>query len=155
MSRVDPLDLLAIEAELAEEDRLVKDSVRRFVDAEVLPVIGRCFAEHRFPAELIPGLAGLGVLGATIDGYGCAGLGKRAYGLICQELERGDSSLRSFVSVQSSLVMGCIASFGSDEQRERWLPSLRAGAAIGCFALTEQGTGQSERSRFETCRKRA
>src|SRR5690606_11954225 len=113
-----------IDSHLTDEQRLVRDTVRRFVDAEVLPVIGTCFAEHRFPAELVPRLAELGLLGSTLTGHGGAGLDDIAYGLICQELERGDGGLRSFVSVQSSLAIGAIDRFGSDEQRERWLPAL-------------------------------
>lgn len=141
MSVPDPLDFLTLETLLDDEHRLIRDSVRRFVDHEVLPGIGACFAAHRFPVELVPSLAGLGLLGMTLEGYGCAGLGKRAYGLVCRELERGDSSLRSFVSVQSSLVMGSIAAFGNDAQRDRWLPALASGAAIGCFGLTESHGG--------------
>ncbi|MGH8266770.1 MAG: acyl-CoA dehydrogenase family protein, partial [Steroidobacteraceae bacterium] len=98
-SALDPLDLYAVRAALTEEERLVQDSVARLVDAEVLPVIQRCFEEHRFPKELIPKLASLGLLGSSIQGYDCAGLNATCYGLICQELERGDSGIRSFVSV--------------------------------------------------------
>ena len=101
----DPLDLTGIEDELQEEERLVRDSVARFVDAEVLPDIGRHFADHHFPRELVLPLARVGLLGSSIEGYGCAGLNAVCYGLICQQLERGDSALRSFVSVQSSLCM--------------------------------------------------
>ncbi|HEY8518899.1 MAG TPA: acyl-CoA dehydrogenase family protein [Gammaproteobacteria bacterium] len=137
----DPLDLYAVDALLTDEERLVRDTVARFVDAEVLPIIGPAFAAHRFPAELVPRLAELGLLGATLQGYGCAGLNATSYGLICRELERGDSSLRSFVSVQSSLVMGAIDAFGSDEQKARWLPALAQGRAIGCFGLTEPHGG--------------
>jgi glutaryl-CoA dehydrogenase len=120
---------------------LIRNSVATFVDREVLPVIGRCFAEHRFPAELMAGMAELGLLGATIRGYGCAGVSNIGYGLICEELERGDSAIRSFVSVQTSLVMSCIDSFGSPVQKERWLPPLARGELIGCFALTEPHGG--------------
>jgi glutaryl-CoA dehydrogenase len=137
----DSLDLYDREALLGEEERLVRNSVATFVDREVLPVIGRCFAEHRFPGECIPGMAELGLLGATLQGYGCAGVNSVAYGLICEELERGDSALRSFVSVQTSLVMSCIDSFASEAQKERWLPPMARGEVIGCFGLTEPHGG--------------
>lgn len=137
----DLLDLYDIRSVLSEDERLVQDSVARFVAAEALPLMADCFARHRFPVEIVPRLAELGVLGATIEGYGCAGLNDMAYGLICRELERGDSSLRSFVSVQSSLVMGCIQRFGSDEQRSRWLEPMARGLVIGCFGLTEARGG--------------
>ena len=134
-------DLYAREALLGEEERLVRNTVAAFVDREVLPVIGRCFAEQRFPAELMPGMAELGLFGATLRGYGGSGVSNMAYGLICEELERGDSALRSFVSVQTSLVMSCIDSFGSDAQKERWLPPMVRGEIIGCFGLTEPQGG--------------
>ncbi|MBN1240076.1 MAG: acyl-CoA dehydrogenase family protein [Gammaproteobacteria bacterium] len=152
MDALNCFDLFDVESQLTDEERLVRDTVRRFVDSEVLPIIGRCFAEHRFPAELVPQLAELGLLGSTLREYGGAGLGSVAYGLICQELERGDGGLRSFVSVQSSLAIGAIDRFGSDEQRERWLPALARGQAIGCFALTEPQGGSdpgSMRTRAE------
>jgi glutaryl-CoA dehydrogenase len=135
------LDLYDVDALLSDEQRLVRDSVARFVAGEAMPVIAECFAAQRFPAQLIGGLAELGVLGATVEGFGCAGLDAIAYGLICRELERADSSLRSFVSVQSSLVMGCIERFGSDEQRARWLEAMGQGREIGCFGLTESQGG--------------
>ena len=121
----DPLDLTGIEDELQEEERLVRDSVARFVDAEVLPDIGRHFADHHFPRELVLPLAGLGLLGSSIDGYGCAGLNAVCYGLICQQLERGDSALRSFVSVQSSLCMYPIYTYGSEAQRDEVAHGVR------------------------------
>ena len=114
---LDPLDLYGVRAALTEEERLVQDSVARLVDEEVLPVIQRCFEEHRFPRELIPRLASQGLLGSSITGYDCAGLNAICYGLICQELERGDSGIRSFVSVQSSLCMYPIYAFGSTARR--------------------------------------
>lgn len=120
---------------------MVRDTVARFVDDAVIPVIRSCFEQQRFPRELVPGMARLGLLGSTIDGYGCANLGAVSYGLICQELERGDSALRSFVSVQSSLVMYPIMAFGSDEQKQRWLPAMARGEVIGCFGLTEAHGG--------------
>jgi glutaryl-CoA dehydrogenase len=140
-SSLDPLDLYGVRAELTEEERLVQDSVARFTDAEVLPVIQRCFEEHRFPRELIPKLAELGLLGSSIEGYGCAGLNAICYGLICQELERGDSGIRSFVSVQSSLCMYPIWAFGSEEQKQKYLPRMARGELIGCFGLTEPHGG--------------
>ncbi|HEY7672293.1 MAG TPA: acyl-CoA dehydrogenase family protein [Gammaproteobacteria bacterium] len=141
MPAADSLDLYDREALLGDEERLIRNSVATFVDREVLPVIGRCFAEHRFPAELMPGMAELGLFGATLRGYGCAGVSNVGYGLICEELERGDSALRSFVSVQTSLVMSCIDSFGTAAQKERWLGAMARGESIGCFGLTEPQGG--------------
>ncbi len=137
----DPLDLFAVQACLTEEERLIQASVARFVAAEVTPRIRACFEQHRFPRELIPGLANLGVLGAGIQGYDCAGLNAISVGLICQELERGDSALRSFVSVQSSLCMHAIHAYGSDAQRLLYLPRMARGEIIGCFGLTESHGG--------------
>ncbi len=138
---LDPLDLFGVRACLTDEERLIQDSVARFVAAEATPGIRSCFEQHRFPRELIPGLANLGVLGAAIQGYDCAGLNALSQGLICQELERGDSALRSFVSVQSSLCMHAIHAFGSDAQRLQYLPRMARGEVIGCFGLTEAHGG--------------
>jgi glutaryl-CoA dehydrogenase len=138
---LDPLDLFGVRACLTDEERLVQDSVARFISAEAMPLLRECFEHHRFPRELIPGLANLGVLGATIQGYDCAGLNAISYGLICQELERGDSALRSFVSVQSSLAMHAIHAYGSDAQRLQYLPRMARGELIGCFGLTEAHGG--------------
>src|SRR5580692_11907011 len=138
---LDPLDLFDVRGTLSDEERLVQDSVARFVNAEVTPLIRECFEQHRFPRELIPGLANLGLLGASIQGYDCAGLNALSYGLICQELERGDSALRSFVSVQSSLAMHAIHAYGSDAQRLQYLPRMARGELIGCFGLTEAHGG--------------
>ncbi|HZL92163.1 MAG TPA: acyl-CoA dehydrogenase family protein, partial [Vicinamibacterales bacterium] len=138
---------------LSDDERLVQDNVRRFVDREVQPIIAECFAAERFPRELVPRLAELGLFGVTLTDYGCAGLNYTAYGLICQELERGDSSLRSCVSVQSSLVMGCIHAFGSSEQKTAWLPAMAQGAKLGCFALTE-AHGGSDPGRMRTYAER-
>lgn len=135
------LDFVEMDALLTEEERMVRDTVREFVNAEVLPVITRHFRDGTFPMELVPKMAEMGLLGANLHGYGCAGLGQVAYGLIMQELERGDSGLRSFVSVQGSLVMYPILTFGSEDQKERWLPRLARGQAIGCFGLTEPDHG--------------
>ena len=140
-SRLDPMDLYDIRSELTDDELMVRDTVAKFVDAEAIPLMQEAFEQHRFPKELIPGVASLGLLGSSIDGYDCAGLNSICYGLICQELERGDSGLRSFVSVQSSLVMYPIHAFGSDEQKERWLPPMARGEAIGCFGLTEPQGG--------------
>lgn len=153
MSTLDPLDFYDVRALLSEDERLIKDTVARFVDREVVPIIAECFAAARFPTELVPRLAELGLFGATLHGHGGAGLSYTAYGLICEELERGDSSLRSCVSVQSSLVMGCIDACGNDEQRARWLPELARGTKLGCFALTES-QGGSDPARMRTRARR-
>jgi glutaryl-CoA dehydrogenase len=150
---LNPLDLYDIRAELSEEESMVQDSVARFVDDQVLPVIQEAFENHHFPKELISGVAELGLLGSSIDGYDCAGLNGISYGLICQELERGDSGLRSFVSVQSSLVMFPIHAYGSEEQKQRWLPAMARGEAIGCFGLTEPHGG-SDPVNMKTLAKR-
>ena len=120
---------------------MVQDSVARMVDEKVLPIIQEHFENHTFPRELVAEVADLGLLGSSIEGYDCAGLNAICYGLICQELERGDSGLRSFVSVVSSLVMYPIHSYGSEEQKQRWLPAMARGEAIGCFGLTEPHGG--------------
>ena len=139
--QLDPLDLYDIRSELTEDEVMVKDTVARFVDDQVIPLMREAFEQHRFPEQLIGKVAELGLLGSSIDGYDCAGLNSVSYGLICQELERGDSGLRSFVSVQSSLVMFPIHAFGSEEQKQRWLPAMARGEAIGCFGLTEPHGG--------------
>lgn len=141
MHRLDPTDLFEVRSLLTEEERMIQDSVARFVDEKAMPIIADCFEQGRFPAELIPEIADLGLLGSSLEGYGCAGLNAVSYGLICQELERCDSGLRSFVSVQSSLCMYPIYAYGSEEQKLRWLPEMAAGRAIGCFGLTEPHGG--------------
>jgi glutaryl-CoA dehydrogenase len=151
--KLDPMDLYDIRSELSEEECMVKDSVGRMVDEKVLPVIREAFEKHQFPRELIGEVAALGLLGSSIDGYDCAGLNAVSYGLICQELERGDSGLRSFVSVQSSLVMFPIHAYGTEEQKQRWLPAMARGEAIGCFGLTEP-QGGSDPSNMKTHAKR-
>jgi glutaryl-CoA dehydrogenase len=153
MHRLDPTDLFEVRALLTEEERMIQDSVARFVDEKALPIIADCFEEGRFPAELIPEIADMGLLGSSLEGYGCAGLNAVSYGLICQELERCDSGLRSFVSVQSSLCMYPIYAFGSEEQKQRWLPDMAAGKAIGCFGLTEPHGG-SDPANMKTHAKR-
>jgi glutaryl-CoA dehydrogenase len=141
MSRAAVTDLYRIDDLLSAEDRAIRDTVARFVDQEFLPIVGKHFRHHTFPSHVIPKLAEMGIFGATLKGYGCAGLSNVAYGLILQELERGDSGLRSFASVQSSLCMFPIFSFGTDEQKERFLPGMAAGTVIGCFGLTEADFG--------------
>src|SRR3954464_654465 len=136
------LDFFHIDSQLSEEERAVRDSVRRFVDERVLPIIGKCYVDGRFPKELVPEMAELGVFGANLpEEYGCAGLNNVAYGLMLQELERGDSGVRSFASVQGSLCMYPIPAFGSQAQKGRWLPRMARGEAIGCFGLTEPDHG--------------
>jgi glutaryl-CoA dehydrogenase len=151
--KLDPLDLFDIDSELTDDERMVAESVARFVDAEAIPLMRSAFEAHRFPHELVPAVAELGLLGSSIDGYDCAGLNSICYGLICRELERGDSGLRSFVSVQSSLVMFPIHAYGSDEQKDRWLPAMARGEAIGCFGLTEP-QGGSDPGNMKTHAKR-
>lgn len=141
MSSPSPIDFYDVRSLLSEDERQVQDSVRRFVDDRVLPIIGEAFDEHRFPAELVSEIAELGLLGCNLEGYDCAGLNNVCYGLVCQELERGDSGLRSFVSVQGSLCMYPIHAYGSEEQRKEWLPRMASGEAIGCFGLTEPDGG--------------
>jgi glutaryl-CoA dehydrogenase len=136
-------DFLHLDTTFSEEERLVRRTARDFVDANVTPIIEGCFREGRFPRELVPMMGELGFYGATIDGYGCAGMSNVEYGLVMQELERGDSGLRSFVSVQSALVMYPIYTFGSDEQKNTWLPALATGEKLGCFGLTEPGFGSN------------
>ena len=150
---LDPLDLFDIRSELTDDEVMVKDTVGRFVDDRVIPLMREAFEKHEFPRHLIGEVAELGLLGSSIDGYDCAGLNGVSYGLICQELERGDSGLRSFVSVQSSLVMFPIHAYGSDEQKQRWLPALARGEAIGCFGLTEPHGG-SDPGNMKTHAKR-
>ncbi|MGQ9601131.1 MAG: acyl-CoA dehydrogenase family protein [Candidatus Bipolaricaulia bacterium] len=136
-------DLYELDSLLNEEQRLIRRTARQFVDEEVLPIIKGAFEEGRFPKELIPRLGELGFLGANLEGYGAAGIDELSYGLVMQELERGDSGIRSFASVQGGLVMYPIYTFGSEEQKERWLPKLASGEAVGCFGLTEPGFGSN------------
>ena len=146
-------DLYNIDHLLSEEERMVRDTVRKFVSERVLPVIGEHFEAGTFPRELIPEIADLGLMGMHLDGYGCAGLSAVCYGLACQELEAGDSGLRSFVSVQGSLAMFPIHRFGSEEQKQRWLPPMARGEAIGCFGLTEPDSGSDPGSMRTTARR--
>ncbi|MDE3140683.1 MAG: acyl-CoA dehydrogenase family protein [Pseudomonadota bacterium] len=141
-TRLDPYDLYDVRSQLSDEERMVQDTVARFTDERVLPVIGEYFDKGEFPHELIAEMAELGLLGSYFpEQYGCAGMNAVSYGLICQELERGDSGMRSFVSVQTSLCMYPIFAYGSEEQRQRWLPAMARGAVIGCFGLTEPHGG--------------
>lgn len=138
------LDFFNIDSQLSEEERAIRDSVRAFVDERVLPIIGQAYVDGRFPREIIPEMAELGVFGANLpEEYGCAGLNNVAYGLINQELERGDSGVRSFASVQSSLAMYPIYAFGSEEQKKKWLPQMAKAEVIGCFGLTEPDYGSN------------
>ena len=137
------VDYYGLDEELSDEERLVRDNVRRFVDKEVVPVIAEHYQAGTFPMDLVPKFADLGLLGANLEGYGCAGMGDIAYGLAMQELERGDSGVRSFCSVQGSLCMYPIHAFGSEAQKERWLPGMAAGELIGCFGLTEPDFGSN------------
>jgi len=147
------VDYLDIESLLTEEQRLVRDTVRGWVEEKVMPIIEEAAWEGRFPKELIPEMAGMSLFGATLSDYGLPGLDNIAYGLIMQELERGDSGLRSFVSVQSALVMYPIHAFGSTQQKDRWIPALAGGTAIGCFGLTEPDFGSNPAGMRTTARK--
>ncbi len=146
-------DLYNIDHLLSEEERMVRDTVRKFVSERVLPIIGEHFEAGTFPHNLIPEIADLGLLGMHLEGYGCAGLSSVCYGLACQELEAGDSGLRSFVSVQGSLAMFPISAFGSEEQKQRWLPRMARGEVIGCFGLTEPDSGSDPGSMRTTARR--
>jgi glutaryl-CoA dehydrogenase len=137
------VDYLLIDSQFSEQELLVRQTARRFVDDCVLPIIKDCFRDGRFPRELVPEIARLGFLGANLEGYGCAGMSNVEYGLIMQEIERADSGLRSFVSVQGALVMFPILQYGSDQQKWHWLPRLQSGEAIGCFGLTEPDFGSN------------
>ena len=153
-AKLDPYDLYDVRSMLTEEERAVQDTVARFTDERVLPIIGKHFDAGTFPKELIPEMAELGLLGSSLPTeYGCAGLNSVSYGLICQELERGDSGIRSFASVQSSLCMYPIYAYGNEEQRRRWLPDMAAGKVIGCFGLTEPHGG-SDPANMKTHAKR-
>jgi len=137
------LDYYAIDELYTHEERMVRDTVRELVESRVMPTIGKHWSAGTFPHELVPVFGEMGLLGPSLVGYGCAGISPSAYGLICQELERGDSGIRSFCSVQSSLVMYPIWAFGSEEQKQKWLPEMAAGRAIGCFGLTEPDFGSN------------
>ncbi len=148
------VDFYNIDGLLTEEERAIRDTVRSWVDDELLPVIGDAYVEGKFPKQLVPGMAELGLFGANLpEQYGCAGLNNVAYGLIMQELERGDSGVRSFASVQGALVMYPIYAFGSDEQKKKWLPEMAAGRVIGCFGLTEPDFGSNPGGMITTAKE--
>jgi glutaryl-CoA dehydrogenase len=150
------VDFYQLDTLLSEEERAIRDTVRSWVDQHLMPVIGDCYIEGRFPKELISGLAELGVLGANLpEKYGCAGLNNVAYGLIMQELERGDSGIRSFASVQGALVMYPIHAYGSEAQKQHWLPRLAGGQEIGCFGLTEPDFGSNPAGMITTAKETA
>ncbi|HSJ50180.1 MAG TPA: acyl-CoA dehydrogenase family protein [Actinomycetota bacterium] len=149
----DPLDFLEIDRLLSDEERAVRDAVREFVAEQIVPGVGEWFERGEFPREVAKGLADLGLLGMHLEGYGCAGANAVSYGLTCLELEYGDSGFRSFVSVQGSLCMFPIHRYGSEEQRERWLPPMARGEVIGCFGLTEPDAG-SDPGRMRTTARR-
>ncbi|UCG31614.1 MAG: acyl-CoA dehydrogenase family protein [Phycisphaerales bacterium] len=153
MSLYEQPDFYLIEDLLTDKERMVRDTVRDFVDGEVLPVIERHNREGTFPMELVPKMGQLGMFGCYLDGYGCAGTGDVTYGLICQELERGDSGIRSMLSVQTSLVMWPIYVYGTEEQKQRWLPGLAKGELIGCYGLTEPDHGSDPGGMRTTARR--
>jgi glutaryl-CoA dehydrogenase len=146
-------DFLSLDAGFSEDELLVRRTAREFVEDKIIPIIEECFREGRFPRELVPQMGELGLFGANLHGYGCAGMSNVEYGLVTQELERGDSGLRSFVSVQSALVMYPIYTFGSEEQKNNWLPQLATGEKLGCFGLTEPGFGSNPGGMTTTARK--
>jgi len=147
------LDYYALDELYTHEERVVRDTVRELVTSRVMPSIGKHFSAGTFPHELVKVFGEMGLLGPSLTGYGCAGVTPSAYGLICQELERGDSGIRSFCSVQSSLVMYPIWAFGSDEQKQRYLPEMAAGTMIGCFGLTEPDFGSNPNGMLTTARR--
>jgi glutaryl-CoA dehydrogenase len=147
------VDFLHLDAGFSEDELLVRKTARDFVDDNLVPIIEDCFREGRFPRELVPVMGELGLFGANLEGYGCAGMSNVEYGLVMQELERGDSGFRSFVSVQSALVMYPIYTFGSEEQKNTWLPALAKGEKLGCFGLTEPGFGSNPGGMTTTARK--
>jgi glutaryl-CoA dehydrogenase len=137
------VDFIGFDALLSEDERLVRDTARRFIDDNLIPIIEECNREGRFPRELVKPMGEMGFFGANLHGYGCAGMSNVEYGLVTQEMERGDSGIRSFVSVQSALVMYPIYTFGSDEQKNEWLPAMAKGDKLGCFGLTEPDFGSN------------
>ena len=146
-------DFLHLDSSFSEDELLVRRTARDFVEDNLIPIIEDCFREGRFPRELVPVMGELGFFGANLEGYGCAGMSNVEYGLVMQELERGDSGFRSFVSVQSALVMYPIYTFGSDEQKDQWIPALASGQKLGCFGLTEPGFGSNPGGMTTTARK--
>ena len=146
-------DFLHLDSNFSEDELLVRKTARDFVEDNLIPIIEECFRTERFPRELVPVMGELGFYGANLEGYGCAGMSNVEYGLVMQELERGDSGFRSFVSVQSGLVMYPIYTFGSDDQKNTWLPALATGEKLGCFGLTEPGFGSNPGGMTTTARK--
>src|SRR6266850_552028 len=147
------VDYLLIDSLFNEQELLVRQTARHFVEDKVLPIIRDCFRDSRFPSELVREMGRLGFLGANLEGYGCAGMSNVEYGLLMQELERGDSGLRSFASVQGALVMYPIYTYGSEEQKQRWLPRLQSGETLGCFGLTEPDFGSNPAGMRTNARK--
>ena len=147
------VDFLHLDASFSEDELLVRRTARDFVEDNLVPIIEECFRTERFPRELVPVMGELGFFGANLEGYGCAGMSNVEYGLVMQELERGDSGFRSFVSVQSALCMYPIYTFGSDQQKNTWLPSMATGEKLGCFGLTEPGFGSNPGGMTTTARK--
>jgi glutaryl-CoA dehydrogenase len=147
------VDYFAVDSLFSEQELLVRQTARRFTDERAQPLMRDCFRDARFPQELIPEMAALGFFGANLEGYGCAGMSNVEYGLVMQELERADSGLRSFVSVEGALVMYPIYTYGSDEQKQKWLPALQSGKAVGCFGLTEPDFGSNPAGMRATARQ--
>lgn len=147
------VDYMLFDQQLSEQELLVRQTARRFVDERVIPLIRECWRDGRFPSELIREMGELGFLGANLDGYGCAGMSSVEYGLVMQELERGDSGVRSFASVQGALVMYPIYTYGTEEQKQRWLPRLQSGESVGCFGLTEPGFGSNPAGMLTSARR--
>lgn len=147
------VDYMLFDQQLSEQELLVRQTARRFVDERVNPLIRECWRDGRFPSELIREMGGLGFLGANLEGYGCAGMSSVEYGLVMQELERGDSGVRSFASVQGALVMYPIYTYGTEEQKQRWLPRLQSGESVGCFGLTEPGFGSNPAGMLTAARR--
>jgi glutaryl-CoA dehydrogenase len=153
-SRFTGVDFYGLDTLLSEEERAIRDTVRAWVDDNLMPIIGECYIDGKFPRKLIPQMAELGLFGANLpEEYGCAGLNNVAYGLIMQELERGDSGIRSFASVQGALVMYPIHAFGSEAQKKHWLPRLASGEDIGCFGLTEPDYGSNPAGMITTAKE--
>src|SRR6185437_1037616 len=153
MARFPGVDYIQFDSLLSEQELLVRQTARQFVDERVVPIIREAYNNAVFPSALIREMGRLGFYGANLEGYGCAGMNNVEYGLIMQELERGDSGVRSFASVQGALVMFPIREYGSEEQKEKWLPRLQTGEAIGCFGLTEPGFGSNPSAMTTSARR--